>query len=340
MWTEQGNSEGDFWKVRTPVTSPRPHLHPLPYESYGVVKTSTFGPDFPWFLNTHFPLSNGTYRDREIVSASNKALAKLYDKLGQSESLRVAWKEREQALGLVTSNVRRLIKIARAVRRRDPKIIRAVLERNPRATDVIKTPAGLWLEYHFGVVPTILDIHDAVNVFSYDFPVVDLSASASTPWVDSEQNGPYYWSYYYEGKTSVKLTGKITGFDPNVSLASRLGFGQPLSVAWEMTPFSWFVDYFVNVGDMLKNLEPRFPGIITTDESTTHMIRSHGSRWYPQYEETFGANYSSYYMKRRGGWPDYQLEFSGVNSLKPQQASYVVAVLSQLLTGFLDKRRR
>lgn len=337
MWTEKGNVNGDFWATRSTSTSRRPHLHPLPYTISGVTKEGSYG-NYTWTLNNYFPLANGTFQDQEVVSASNKALEKLYGLLGQAESLRVAWLEREKALELVTTGLRRLITIARAVKRRDPRIVRAVLRRNPRATDVIRQPAGLWLEYHFGIVPTILDIHEALGIFGFEFPVMKLSASASTPWVDSQVNGSYQWSWYYKGKTSVKLTGRLVGFDPNVSLASRLGFGQPLSVTWEMTPFSWFVDYFFNVNQMLKNLEPRFPGLQIEDQSTTVFIKCNGSRWYQQYE-SFGANFSSFHMRRRGEWPYFVPEFSGLSSLRPQQASYCGAVLSQLLAGFIDKKR-
>lgn len=337
MWTEKGNFDGDFWVIRSPSTSSRPHLHPLPYSSQGFVKEGEYG-YYPW-SGAYFPLANGTFQTMEVDSASNKALEKLYASLGQAESLRVAWLEREKALALVTTNLRRLLTIARAVKRRDPKIIRNVLRRNPKATDVIRQPASLWLEYHFGIVPTILDLHEALGVFGFEFPVLKLSASASTPWVDSAVNGSYQWSWFYKGKTSVKLTGRLVGFDSNVSLASRLGFGQPLSVAWEMTPFSWFVDYFVNVSQMLKNLEPRFPGLIIQDQSKTVMIRCSGSRWYTQYE-SFGANFSSHYMKRSGGWPYFVPYFSGPSNLKPQQASYIGAVLAQTLSGFIDKKKR
>lgn len=320
-------------------TQPKPYIKPLPYKHYSFIGS---GP----VLYIHdpsgqIPLYNGTVLDGlgGVAEASNKALNKLYERLGQSEALLVAWKERQSAVSLLTSNLRRLVTIARAVKRRDPKIVRRVLKRNPKAKDIIKTPAGLWLEYHFAIVPTILDIHHACGVLGFDFPVDRLSFSSASLKSRENFRGSYQWYYGESFRSIVKLTGEIYALNPNGLLASSLGFGQPLSVAWEMTPFSWFVDYFVNVGEMCKNLEPRFPSVKTRYETMTKLILCDGKRGYCD-SNPHAVKYMSYNsvcMERTLGWPSYQLTVSNPLSLKGQQLSYIAAVLAGMLTGMKPK---
>lgn len=333
-----GNWYGFSYGIRFRHTQPRPYLKPLPYEfRFATSNGPRLYLDQPYAA---IPLVNGTVYDGlgGVVTASNKALTKLYDRLGQSEALLVAWKERQSAVGLVTSSLRRLVTIARAVKRRDPKVIRRVLKRNPDAKDIIKQPSGLWLEYHFAIVPTIMDLHHAFGVLGFEFPVEKLEASSKVTHRREEWPGGYGW-WVSEGFTSVvKLTGEIYGLNPNVILASQLGFGQPLSVAWEMTPFSWFVDYFVNVGDLLKNFEPRFPGVLTRNHCTTTLVKCKGKRGYhsPGYPVEW-LTYDSVRMNRTLSWPNFQLETSGLDSLSVQKCSYIAAVLTQILTSFSKK---
>lgn len=285
--------------------------------------------------------------DAVADEAVNKALDKLYEKFGQAEDLRVAWKERQTAIDMVTSGVRTIVNIARAVKRRDPRIIRAILRRNPTWKDVATTPSGLWLQYWFGIVPTISDIHHAAGIFTQDFPEPELRVRASAAWEDSVSGYPelllpgasaWVGGGSYVGR--VEMGGKITAIDPNVSLASSLGFGQPLSVAWEMTPFSWFVDYFVNVGSLITNLEPRFPGFTVVDKYTSikttakvsGYFRAHnGWGWYPDSSHYIGNLVG---FRRSTDWPNYQLVFNSPLDLKWKQCSYIVAVAVQLLSSF------
>lgn len=340
---EKGDRDSSFWRIAHRAVQSRPinYNRPLEYTSFGgkwILKQDESASDIMNFM----PLANGFEWDGAggVVTASNKALAKLYTRLEQSEALVVAWKERQKALDLAASNMRRLVTIARAVKRRDPKIVRRVLKRNPKAKDIIKTPSGLWLEYHFAIAPTVQDIHHALGLLGHEFPVEKLVASSSASTCFLSGGGDFDWFMDYNFESYVKLTGDITGLNPNIGLVSQMGFGQPLSVAWEMTPFSWFIDYFVNVGSLVKNLEPRFPSVETSNNATTVLVKSKGKLGYrdsvPLAQVPFNV-YDSFYMNRSRGWPSFQLEFNSPFDLKVQQCSYIAAVLVGLLTSMKRK---
>lgn len=337
-YKKKGDRYSKFFAERWTSSQRKPYNTPLPYYATSGRWGSISGE--PLDILNYIPLANGFHLDGYggVVESSNKALNKVYAHMNQAESLLVAWKERQKAIDLVTSNVRRLVTIARAVKRRDPKIVRAVLKRNPSAKDIIKQPAGLWLEYHFGIVPTVMDIHHAMGVLGHEFPIDSFSYSsmANTELIEPIPRSGYFQGYTF--KTITKIGGEIYGLNPDVALASMLGFGQPLSVAWEMTPFSWFVDYFVNVGELVKNVEPRFPGVRVRNQYTTTLIKSSGYLGYkPYYSPAKYDFYTSHFMRRSTNWPSFQLEFKSPLDLKGQQCSYVVAVLVQLLTGMKKK---
>lgn len=355
MIETKGDRYGSAWSERYVSTQPKPYIKPLFYRSYGV-SHSVFGPRLPQTaidLANHYPLANRYDLDAKggVVAAKNKALSKVYDKLSQSEALLVAWKERQSALDLVTSNVGRLVRTARAIKRRDPRIVRAIKKRNPRGYDVASDPAGLWLEYHFAIVPTISDIHHALGLLGFEFPVEKFSCSSGNETIEHKPAGDQHWTFgrSYTFKTRVKIGGEIYAINPNVHLATMLGFGQPLSVAWEMTPFSWFVDYFVNVGDLLKNMEPRFPSIKTRNHYTTTYTTCEGyisyndnGRYYNGSSWVWGGplpayvgQFKSWNLERVTSWPSFQLELNSPLSLKGQQASYIVAVLTGILSSFV-----
>lgn len=364
MWTEKGSRDSVYHARREPSVSNSLPRHPLRYlMTVGRVTNdlnNSLGPTVLDQLN-FTPVHNGVWDVASITEASNKALDKVYDQMNQAQDLLVAWKERQKAIDLVASNVGRLVRIARAVKRRDPKIVRAVMRRNPKAKDVIKTPSGLWLEYHFGIVPTVLDVHHACGILGYEFPAFKIDGTASAKFESlgnrfdtSFGYDPNYNCQDLHGKTRVKIGGRVTALNPNVHLATMLGFGQPLSVAWEMTPFSWFIDYFANVGQLIKNIEPQFPGVTVSDkyctvtQECTRTFRNaqfFSPQWvrpdHPYYNRWIFKDPSydavGYGIRRTPGWPDYSLQLKSPLALSGQRCSYIVAVLGTLLTSMKKK---
>ena len=334
IYKEEGSMIYDslFCKQRWCETQRPPYGAPLRYR----MATGRRDKTSPYTGIGIIPLLNGYDRNVGVPEAANSALDKLYEQLGQAESLRTAFAERKSSLTMVTNRIGSLVKMARAVKRLDPKIVRKVLKRNPSAKDIVKQPAGLWLEYWFGWAPLVSDIHHALGVFSYDFPIepIRCSGGSKTQWKTG--GGTYDWVHWRDFKTRVKIGGEIYAIDPNVSLASSLGFGQPLSVAWELTPFSWCVDYVVNVGQLVKNLEPRFPGVRTRNHFTTKYITCSGYSGYRNDEPPEAVpvtTFTSAYMERSLEWPSYSLVFSNPLGLSGQRVSYLAAVFVQIMSG-------
>ena len=117
--------------------------------------------------------------------------------------------------------------------------------------------AGLWLEYWFGWAPTIGDIQNAVAVFTGEIPEEKVRVSAGARSMDmSKRSVSGYVKDWSTLKASfvMQLRANVKITNPNLYLANASGLLNPLRTVWETTPFSWFADWFTNVGQVLGSL--------------------------------------------------------------------------------------
>lgn len=335
--------------VKIKATQAPPYIQPLPY-IYSKDATTMYGPRYTWdegVLHTEWAdLGNagfsvfdafGEHNSFAAISL-NKALDEFTSECQQQSDLMVAMLEYQKTLDMVSGLIGGLVRTARAIKRRDPRIVRQILRKKKLTKrDIATTPSGLWLQYHFGIVPTIHDIHSAMNIFS-EPPKIIIKGRGSAPINFDESNTSQGIKTVRRatGVVHSNIRAELSGLDPNALLAARFGFDQPLSVIYEMTPFSWFVDYFVNLGDMLKNIQPRFTGL-----SFVHACHSQVSIASVDGQDMQANNSEllSYYqgnsvqMYRELGIPSYQLVLSSPMSLSTQRVTYIAAVLVQLLSG-------
>lgn len=335
--------------VKHKATQPPPYIRPLTY-TYAKDATTMYGPRYTWdegvlhtewvdVGNAGFNVFDAFGEHNGFAALSlNKALDEFTSECQQQSDLMVAMLEYQKTLDMVSGLVGGLVRTARAIKRRDPRIIRQVLrKKNLAKRDVATTPSGLWLQYHFGIVPTIHDIHSAMNIFS-EPPKIIIKGRGSAP-INLDESGTSQGIKRVRRASGVvhsNIRAELSGLDQYALLAARFGFDQPLSVIYEMTPFSWFVDYFVNLGDMLKNIQPRFTGL-----SFVHDCHSQVSIANVDGQDMQASNSdllsfyqgSSVQMARRLGIPSYQLTLSSPMSLSTQRVTYITSVLVQLLSG-------
>lgn len=130
-----------------------------------------------------------------------------------------------------------------------------------------KVVADSWLEYRFGWRPLALDIGQAYASFTNNRNHLDVSpikSSAKGNW--SIYNGPV--SGYVAGLGSAGCNLRVTGEYTNTfkgalrtgAVNGRIGSMQALQLdlphflptIWDLLPYSWIADYFVNIGDMIR----------------------------------------------------------------------------------------
>lgn len=139
-----------------------------------------------------------------------------------------------------------------------------------------KNPGGAYLSYSFGWSPLISDLRKLINLGQE----IDKRAEQLKRWkrqnraegslgsstafsTDSKRvsNGRavFNCSVDYFHKTRAWYTAKFTEFNTSAlrdngslsSFATALGSRQPLSTVWNSLPWTWLIDYFVNVGSFI-----------------------------------------------------------------------------------------
>jgi len=123
-----------------------------------------------------------------------------------------------------------------------------------------KSVGSLWLEYWFGWSPLISDIGGAVDVLQdrdlrlrNKFTSTGYADYTSTV-VDGFSDGGWHKRVVTRTQSSgVRLSCVCVVQSPNSLKANQLGFVNPATVAWELIPFSFLVDWFLPVGRFLDS---------------------------------------------------------------------------------------
>lgn len=139
-----------------------------------------------------------------------------------------------------------------------------------------------WLTFSFGISPMISDTKAvAESIAAYITRrdrTVKLTGTASKDWFASvaptQRTGLFKANLEYRATVQHSLSYRYTaGFDLNLKSANNYGidsqlgleFGALLPTLWELTPYSWLVDYFTTVGPFLEDT-------FTSDVSQTRYV--------------------------------------------------------------------
>lgn len=136
---------------------------------------------------------------------------------------------------------------------------RAHVSRRKYADTSSKEGASRWLEYQFGWLPLLGDIHGSYEQIQKGFREKDQLFSVKRKLSETEeglithaaaQGGPSRWESTRQDR--MKLYAKIDS--TTLANASQLGLTAPLQVAWAVVPFSFVVDWFMPIGNLLEGL--------------------------------------------------------------------------------------
>lgn len=250
---------------------------PQPYEA---TRIYYYGPDGEW-INRSFGdhrryfgnLYNSTTSRPEFELPSEDeglrskaevgALLKLKD---QRVNLAQAFAERAQVAGMFTNALTDIVSAYRDVRR----------GRFRRAADTlgIATPrrmprkmADRWLEYQYGWRPLLGDVHGTIEQFAksdkidrYRVHVSEKAKSDTEETFESLGYGGFNMPYRFTVAKKTMYHCRLDYKPANLTLIpfTELGLTNPASLAWELIPFSFIVDWAVPIGDWLSSLDAAF----------------------------------------------------------------------------------
>ncbi len=191
------------------------------------------------------------------------------------------------------------------------------------AKELTRGAAQTYLEYVYGLKPLMSDVKGVVDLaiasgaktlllygdgYSYqqgqlnNVSYTDFSAQAITGLTSSDERA----------KAHCKIWGRIDPNCPGLRSLNQLGLINPLSLAWELVPFSFVVDWVLPIGPCLQALTAP-AGLIFVDGSQS--IRSNITATFDHHQYSWDAlastnnfadgtfRYEGYSRSVLTGWP-------------------------------------
>jgi hypothetical protein len=192
------------------------------------------------------------------AQALNKALK---DLKSSKVNLGVALGERQKTGALITRTAQRIGNALRALRKGNisgaANALGVVTKRGNVAAGNSKALADEWLSLQYGWKPLLNDVYNAAEDLariSQEPRKFKVTASRSHRW--SLRTQPASWNEVpYVRVESGSYTRKyvfIFSYSNEVLTdLSRFGVTNPASVAWELLPWSFVIDWFIPIGDYI-----------------------------------------------------------------------------------------
>ncbi len=226
------------------------------------VNMSIAGPDlayFPW--------------PTKLVWSNNDKLgvmSKLLERVKSSDfNLAVNVAQGRQLVDMVSLNLRKLTRSMVALKRGDFATAARQLGVSPKKRSQLKVTdiSGRWLELQYGWLPALSDTFEAAKAFeaiSAGPRKVTYSASAKRGTHDPITDNTIV-KWWWESLSIYRIKFELA---EEMSVERQLGLLDPLSVAWEVVPYSFVVDWFLPIGTYLSVLSqiPFLKGRFLTTE--------------------------------------------------------------------------
>lgn len=198
-------------------------------------------------------LAQGTY---------NRAYEKFKGKVYTAAAVLTALGERQSTFDMLADRLGQLVNGSRRLRNGDFRGFLKAFKITPKPVHKTKRwskPSefsSLWLEYWMGWAPAIGDVYNALDFLGKPLPKSTVRAGSRSPYNGLQilRSGLATAKSQWEGSYKVWIQGQISVSNPTLYTLNGLGLLNPAQTVWELTPFSWFVDWFTNVGAVLGQL--------------------------------------------------------------------------------------
>jgi hypothetical protein len=190
-----------------------------------------------------------------IDTAFNNALSSMNDQLRGTLDLSV---DIAQA-GQVSKMLKDTYNLVRSVKAMPKELIKLNVKvfarKGPK--NAAKAIGSKWLEYQYGWRPLMQSVYDtAQQIIESPQRLLTIRGRGSSASEEVTTFNDYGQKHDSRAKLSARCEFKCHFLPPTVTqLASQFTSLNPVSIAWELIPYSFVVDWFVNVGGYIRDVE-------------------------------------------------------------------------------------
>lgn len=226
------------------------------------------------FIRQYLDLSWGRCNvyGNTIESLHNQCYAKWLDKVRSSAQLGVNAAEFSQTLALVKTALGALRRPLRTFANAYSRYAKGISKGSKQL--ILKDAPKAWLAWHFGVEPLVKDLYSLLE---------RLADPGKPKLVSTQRSQTLTYSYKGNGqqivetyKQHVRIAGFVTRTDETLALWTDLGLTNPVSIAWELVPYSFVVDWFYPIGSYLNSVTDLL-GYKIQDPYRTWFTTAHGA---------------------------------------------------------------
>lgn len=313
---------------------------PVVGSGYSYIRSRPKRPNSEARVPPNFDAMGQNLRAEAIVKALNKLRGENAMQLGADLG------EVRRTMNMIADPFSRLLRAYRAGRSGRWGSIPNILGMNKRDVLTGKTLANNWLAYQYGWMPLKSTVYSGVEVLREGFGFPSFRRTANVA-------GTARWKWDQvipDSADVIRLSGdfrvtcglSFTVSDSAIASLDAAGLVNPLSIAWELVPFSFVLDWFIPVGNTLSALSAT-AGLTFVDgyisESRT-CFENVDARPFPPIDggtrrtmlELGKSQTSSFFHARSylSGFPTPQL-YASSNPLSTKRVSNALALLRQLI---------
>lgn len=301
-----------------------------------------------------------------LPTLRNQALTRAWDKLNGEISESAEWLvtvlQRQQAIDMAVARTVQFARFVNALRRgrfgdaykalhidaRDPRVQEAerrarrhlrrnkaqrrLYGENDRFSNFDVRVGSAVLEYNFGWAPTLGDIYNTMDLLQSEIPLIPVKGKGTaTEMVKYHvSSGGNVTSGTVSYRMRAALCGDMVVTNPNLFLANRLGLLNPAIVLYEMTPWSFVANWFVNIETMIRAWSPDW-GFQWTNATTTFSLYSESDMYGTAYNGSTGhGRILRFSQTRTTGLQKPRLGFRQQKLVLSRLANAVALVLQRL----------
>jgi hypothetical protein len=151
----------------------------------------------------------------------------------------------------VNANQTNMIAFLRDLRRPQDLILKF------RNLSKLKTHSGNFLAVNYGILPTISDIQEIIGAFKKALPYIDKHGYRTYNAVhqDSKELGDL--SHSLEQRIKIAIENEDSDFNALAQKVESAGFALTLENVWDLIPYSFVIDWFVDIGGFLERCDAR-----------------------------------------------------------------------------------